>query len=204
MSNFSISHSVFYSIRSLYPHLSTFLTLYLYLLLNWKSLKVAYQVKGKHFITQSQHLTTLKEKAFENIVGRGENAGNSHFLLFPQCFLLYQIQKSLFCELSNIFHLQMPSNWSGFAKFCGLVEFNIFCNKSLPHNTSTVPCVNLFPNKACFFLVCSTSHLKTLWEKEKLLLMSNFSFSHSVFYPYGELSAFFREIENCRLQTLSV
>ena len=27
--------------------------------------------------------------------------------------------------------------------------------------------------------------LKTLWEKEKLLVMSNFSFSHSVFYPFG-------------------
>ena len=24
---------------------------------------------------------------FENIVGKGENAGNQHFLLFPQCFL---------------------------------------------------------------------------------------------------------------------
>ena len=23
----------------------------------------------------------------ENIVGKGENAGNQHFLLFPQCFL---------------------------------------------------------------------------------------------------------------------
>ena len=33
------------------------------------------------------------------------------------------------------------------------------------------------------------SLLKTLWEKEKLLVMSNFSFSHSVFYPVGELSA---------------
>ena len=26
------------------------------------------------------------------------------------------------------------------------------------------------------------------WEKEKLLVMSNFSFSHSVFYPFRELS----------------
>ena len=25
---------------------------------------------------------------FENIVGKGENAGNQHFLLYPQCFLL--------------------------------------------------------------------------------------------------------------------
>ena len=27
--------------------------------------------------------------------------------------------------------------------------------------------------------------LKTLWEKEKLLVTSNLSFSHSVFYPFG-------------------
>ena len=30
-----------------------------------------------------------------------------------------------------------------------------------------------------------TSLLKTLWEKEKLLATSNFSFSHNVFYPFG-------------------
>ena len=39
------------------------------------------------FTTQSQLLTTLYQKAFENIVGKGENAGYQHFLLFPQCFL---------------------------------------------------------------------------------------------------------------------
>ena len=27
------------------------------------------------------------KEAFENIVGKGENAGNQHFLLFPQYFL---------------------------------------------------------------------------------------------------------------------
>ena len=26
----------------------------------------------------------------ENILGKGENAGNQHFLLFPQCFLSYE------------------------------------------------------------------------------------------------------------------
>ena len=46
-----------------------------------------------------------------------------------------------------------------------------------------------FPNKPWFLSVCSTSLLKTLWEKEKLLVMSNFSLSHSVFYPFKELSA---------------
>ena len=34
-------------------------------------------------------LTTLKVKAFENIVGKGENAGDQHFLLSPQCFQFY-------------------------------------------------------------------------------------------------------------------
>ena len=33
-----------------------------------------------------------------------------------------------------------------------------------------------------------TNLLKTLREKEKLLVTSNFSFSHSVFYPLGKLS----------------
>ena len=31
--------------------------------------------------------------AFENIVGKGENAGYQHFLLFPQCFLPFKTQK---------------------------------------------------------------------------------------------------------------
>ena len=48
--------------------------------------------------------------------------------------------------------------------------------------------VNPFPNKPWFLRVCSTSLLKTPWEKEKLLIMSNFSFSHSVFYSFRELS----------------
>ena len=52
-----------------------------------------------------------------------------------------------------------------------------------------------FPNKPWFLRVCSTSLLKTQWEKEKLLVTSNFSFSHSVFYPYGELSTIFIKLE---------
>ena len=55
--------------------------------------------------------------------------------------------------------------------------------------------INPFPNKPWFLRVCSTSFLKTQWEKEKLLETSNFSFSHSVFYRFGELSAIFMEFE---------
>ena len=42
--------------------------------------------------------------------------------------------------------------------------------------------VNPFPNKPRILRVCIASFLKTLKEKEKLLITSNFSFSHSVFY----------------------
>ena len=31
----------------------------------------------------------------ENIVGKGENAGNQHFLLFPQCFHKFCLARSL-------------------------------------------------------------------------------------------------------------
>ena len=51
--------------------------------------------------------------------------------------------------------------------------------------------VNPFPNKPRFLRVCRTKVLKTLWGKEKLLVTSNFSFSHSVFYPIRELSAIY-------------
>ena len=46
-----------------------------------------------------------------------------------------------------------------------------------------------------FLCICSSSLLKTPWEKEKLLAMSNFSFSHSIFYPFGELCAIFIKFE---------
>ena len=46
---------------------------------------------------------------------------------------------------------------------------------------------NPIPNKPLFLHVCSRSLLKMLWEKEKLLVTSNFSFFHSVFYPSRDL-----------------
>ena len=47
---------------------------------------------------------------------------------------------------------------------------------------------NPFPNKPWFLSVCSTSVLKTLWEKEKLLERNNFSFSYGLYYLAEELS----------------
>ena len=47
------------------------------------------------------------------------------------------------------------------------------------------------PQTSPCFYVCGAGLVKTLWEKEKLLVTSNFSFSHSVFFPLGELSTIF-------------
>ena len=49
-----------------------------------------------------------------------------------------------------------------------------------------------FPKQALVFKCLQYKcFLKTLWEKNKLLVMSNFSISNSVFYPVGELSGIF-------------
>ena len=40
-----------------------------------------------------------------------------------------------------------------------------------------------FPNKPWFLRVCSTSVLKTLWEKKKLFVKSNLSFFAQCFLP---------------------
>ena len=43
--------------------------------------------------------------------------------------------------------------------------------------------VNLLPHNAAFWYTKDRKLWKTLWEKEKLLVTSHFSFSHIVFYP---------------------
>ena len=59
--------------------------------------------------------------------------------------------------------------------------------------------INPFLNKPWILHVCSRILLKTLWEKEKLLVTSNFSFSSSVFYPLGGLSAINKFFSNLKL-----
>ena len=61
-------------------------------ILDWSKLKALADNK----------LNATKELKFvlgreENILGKGENAGYQHFLLFPQCF-----QKSSFTEVSGL------------------------------------------------------------------------------------------------------
>ena len=42
---------------------------------------------------------------------------------------------------------------------------------------------NLLTQRYVFLRVCDRWLRKALWEKEKLFIMSNFSFTHNVFYP---------------------
>ena len=98
--------------------------------------------------------------------------------------------------------ITMTLNVSGF--FLSLIyNFYTFNNINiyLSPTVFTEALLNPFPNKPWFLRVCSTCLLKTLWEKEKLLVTSNFSFTHSAFYPFSELFAIFIKLEIvvCRL-----
>ena len=62
--------------------------------------------RGLTLYHKSLRLKTLKGSLLKNIVGKGENAGNQHFLLFPQCFLAIPkrfsvVKVDLFCHLQN-------------------------------------------------------------------------------------------------------
>ena len=51
---------------------------------------------------------------------------------------------------------------------------------------------------------CSTSPLKTLWEKEEFLVSSNFSFFSTLVYTLLENLPHFSSHLNCRLQSISI
>ena len=65
-------------------------------------------------------------------------------------------------------------------------------SKSLDFSNLTPPPP---PKKKKFYVSAVTSLLKTLWEKEKLLVTSNFSFFHYFFYQFEELTSIFIKFE---------
>ena len=64
-----------------------------------------------------------------------------------------------------------------------LLLCRLSCYRYLLHRWELL--FNPFPHNDTFWCPWETNLLKTLWEKEKLLVTSNFSFSHSVFYLFG-------------------
>ena len=92
-------------------------------------------------------------------------------------------RKHLVAVSSNVFH----------SKQCLMFCFQIFQFGK----------VDPFRNMPCFLRVCITSLLKTLWKKEKLLVMSYFSLFSHCFLSFWRTLHHFHQTENCRLQTLS-
>ena len=157
-------------------------------------------------------------KPFENTVGKGEiaispfptvfSSSLDNFLPFPSNLKLSSAN-SFSLEESKICRLVMGYPFTKQSKLKMTMETNVGNKLHLSINMNQYPHqlfdrnrqFNPFPNNPWFSQVCSTSLLKTLWEKEKLLVTSNFSFSCSVFYPSGELSAIFIifEIVVCKL-----
>ena len=93
--------------------------------------------------------------------------------------------------------LLFSSNLKLSADYFNLEEFKICCWER----------VNPFANKPLFLHVCSTCLLETLSEKQKLLVMSNFSFYHQQFLIFQVFLTclknflLFCPIWNCRLWT---
>ena len=131
----------------------------------------------------------LRKKHFQNIVGKEGNGGNQHFLLFPVFSTLSRTEIIIY-----VIFILLSANALNLDK----VKFLSSGNGLNLHFTQHEPfyyTVNPLPNKPRFLRVCCTSLLKTLRENEKLLVTSNFSFSHSVFYQCRDLSAIFIKFE---------
>ena len=80
-------------------------------ILDWSKLK---QIVD-NILTHSHKMTPFDasgKEAFWKHCGKRRNCLYKQFLLYPQCFLLYQRQKPSFL-LHSICHLQMLSVWSG-------------------------------------------------------------------------------------------
>ena len=131
-------------------------------------------------------------------MGKRENAGNQHFFFFSNFFRPYVAISSRNHHLNYILTFIVSSTDLQMLSICYESKFS-----HLKRNESNIKMflcnvqsnINPLPNKPWFLHVGSTSLLKTLWEKEKLLVTSSFSFSHSVFYLIVELPAIFIKFE---------
>ena len=121
----------------------------------------------------------------------------------------FQISRQTFCQL---FMTSGQKLWLGLTKWSRWAYFQTHVRRlhsltklheNWTENAASKEgkrCFNPFPNKPCILRVCSTSLLKTLWEKEQLLVTSNFSFSRSVFYLFREVFPHFHQSKKFIIQ----
>ena len=76
-------------------------------------------------------------------------------------------------------------------KMSSAISFNLDQSKILSSGNGLI---NPLPYTADFKQTWERSFLKTLWEKEKMLVTSNFPFSNNVFYPSQKKFHFFSHI----------
>ena len=109
----------------------------------------------------------------ENMVGKEQNNCHHHFLLFHHFSFFVRI----------------------YIKYMTKVVWQRD-NPALPPTRKGGPGTELTLSQTSPCFSCLQKNiLKTLWEKEKLLVTSNFSFFPIVLYPNGELSAIFIKFE---------
>ena len=125
-------------------------------------------------------MTSWKKESIENSIGREKMLVSN---IFSFCYVSIFPNKFQFFNNRKFVVSKMP--------FQIRPSYNFLFGKE----------VTISQTNHGFLLVCSIKILKTLWEKEKLLIKSNFSFSHSVFYPFGELLAIFIKLVSviCKL-----
>ena len=111
----------------------------------------------------------------------------------------------IFCLMIDLNCHHLVNQFPG-GKLLNQTKLKAFAEDILNVTKMIMSVFNPFPNKPWFLRICSASCLKTLWGKEKLLATSNFSFSHSIFYPFRELSAILIkfEIVVCKLSNFGI
>ena len=137
------------------------------------------------FTTQFILLKTLRNEPFENIVGKGENNGNYHFLLCTRYFLplnnLLYFFSHIYFVICKCFQI-------------GPVYFLCFGKElTLYHTITTFTTLKKKPFKN-----------KTSWEKVKMLVTSIFSFFPQCFLSIPRRISVFELYSFCRLQMLSI
>ena len=107
----------------------------------------------------------------------------------------YSLIFNLYCHIDRFIHFAQILTFRQRA-LCSMLQKKTVLNREILCNiqclfSQAIVCngqtdcmvSNPFPNKLWFLHVCITSLLKTLGEKEKLLVTSNFSFSTQCFLP---------------------
>ena len=104
---------------------------------------------------------TERKKSFENNVGKGENAGDQYFLLFPKCFYFIRVEICFFNQITllsanvlSVDQAQILSAVGGFGKkscvstgmrkpgnicITDRHDMNLSVKAGLNHNTTNQP-----------------------------------------------------------------